>query len=77
MIKPISLFTRSGIQTALHLTPTMKDSPPLPSTSPPSSPMNDILVSWLKKRRYIYVTLLSTLLLEMRSLVIMQIIVIF
>jgi hypothetical protein len=44
-------LAKNGIQTALHLTPTMKDWQPQPSTSPLSSPMNDTLASWPRKRR--------------------------
>jgi hypothetical protein len=55
-------LVRSGTRTALHLTLTMSDLLPPPSTSPPSSPMSDILASWLRRRRYIHEMLLSTLL---------------
>jgi hypothetical protein len=57
---------RSGTQTALHPTPTMRDMLLPPSTSPPSSPMSDIIASWLRRRRYIQKILLSTLLLVTR-----------
>jgi hypothetical protein len=58
------MLARNGIQTALHLTQTTKDL--LPSTSPPSSPTNDIHASWLRRRRYIHEILSSTLLLAIR-----------
>jgi hypothetical protein len=57
---------RNGIQTALHPTPMKRDSPPPPSTSPSSSPMSVTHASWLRRRRYVHVTLVSTLLLLMR-----------
>jgi hypothetical protein len=38
----------------------------LPSTSPPSSPTNDIHASWQRRRRYIHKILPSTLFLAMR-----------
>jgi hypothetical protein len=44
-------LAKNGIQTALHPTPTMKDWQPRPSTSPLSSPTNDTLASWPRKRR--------------------------
>jgi hypothetical protein len=43
----------------------------LSSTSSPSFPMSDTLISWLRRRRYIYEILLSTLLLVMRILMTM------
>jgi hypothetical protein len=46
-------LVRSGTQIALHPTPMMRDLLPPPSTSPPSSPMSDILASWLSRTRYI------------------------
>jgi hypothetical protein len=67
---------RNGTRTALHPTPTMKDLLPLPSTSLFSSPMSNTLASWLRKRRYVHVTLLSTLLV-MRNLMMIWIIFIF
>jgi hypothetical protein len=57
---------RNGIWIVLPLTPTMKDSPPSPSTSPPPSTTNDISASWLRRRRYILTIPPSTLLLVMR-----------
>jgi hypothetical protein len=45
-----------------------KDFLPPPSTSPPASPTSGIHVSWLRRRRYVHMTLLSTLLLAMRNL---------
>jgi hypothetical protein len=42
---------RSGTLTAPHLTPTMRDWPPQPSTSLRFSPMNTIRVSWPKRRK--------------------------
>jgi hypothetical protein len=64
-------LARGGTWTALHPTPTMRDLLPLPSTSPPSSQTSDILASWLRRRRYVYEILLSTLLLVMRILMMM------
>jgi hypothetical protein len=58
---------RSGILTAPHLTPTMKDWLPRPSTSLPSSPTNATLASWPRRRRYIFEIPPSTLLLVMRN----------
>jgi hypothetical protein len=43
---------RSGIRIAPLLTPTMKDSPPLPSTSHPSSQTSITRASWRRRRRY-------------------------
>jgi hypothetical protein len=43
---------KNGTQAALNLTPTTKDLLPMPSTSPPSSPMSITLASWQKRRRY-------------------------
>jgi hypothetical protein len=42
---------KNGIQTALLPTPTMKDLLPRPSTSPLSSPTNDTLSSWQRRKR--------------------------
>ena len=42
---------RSGIRIAPPPTPTMKDLPPLPSTSHPSSPTSITLASWQGKRK--------------------------
>jgi hypothetical protein len=53
---------RSGILTALHLTPTMKDWLPRPSTSLHSSQMNATLALWPRRRRYVFEIPLSTLL---------------
>jgi hypothetical protein len=44
---------RSGIRIAPPPTPTMKDSPPLPSTSHPSSPTSITHASWRRRRRYV------------------------
>jgi hypothetical protein len=62
--------SRNRTKTALHLTLTMKDLLPLPSTSLPSSPTSDTHASWPRKRRYVHMTLLSTLLV-MRNLIMM------
>jgi hypothetical protein len=40
------ILARSGTRIVRRLTPTMKDSPPLPSTSHPSSPTSITLASW-------------------------------
>jgi hypothetical protein len=61
-------LARSGIETALHPTPTMRDLLPPPSTSPPCSPRSYTLVSWLRRRSYIHEILLSTLCPMMRVL---------
>jgi hypothetical protein len=45
------ILERSGIRIAPRPTPTTKDSPPLPSTSHPSSPTNITHASWQRKRR--------------------------
>jgi hypothetical protein len=66
----------NGTRTDLHPISTMKDSLPPPSTSPPSSPTSIIHASWLRRRRYVYVTLQSTLLLVMRIPMMMLIIAI-
>jgi hypothetical protein len=58
---------RSGILSAPHLTPTMKDWLPRLSTSLRSSPTNATLASWPRRRRYIFEIPLSTLLLVMRN----------
>jgi hypothetical protein len=44
-------LARSGIQIALRPTPTMKDSPPRPSTSRPSSPTSVTPASWQRRGR--------------------------
>jgi hypothetical protein len=64
-------FARSGTRIALQSTPMMRDLLPPPSTSPPSSPMSDILASWLRRRRYVHKILLNTLLRVMRILMMM------
>jgi hypothetical protein len=69
--------TKNGIQTTLHRTPTTRDSPHPPSTSLPSSSMSATHASWLRRRRYMYVTLPSTLLQVARIPMLMLIIVIF
>jgi hypothetical protein len=66
------ILERNGILTAPHPTPTMKDWQPRPSTSLHSSPTNVIHILWLRRRRYIFKILLSTLLLVMRNLLIMK-----
>jgi SMC interacting uncharacterized protein involved in chromosome segregation len=48
------ILERNGILTALHLTPTMKDWLPRPSTSLRSSPTNAILALWTRRRRYVF-----------------------
>jgi hypothetical protein len=58
---------RSGILTAPHLTPTMKDWLPRPSTSLRFSQTNTTLASWPRRRRYVFEIPLSTLLLVMRN----------
>jgi hypothetical protein len=45
---------RSGIRIAPPLTPTMKDSPPLPSTSHPSFPTSITHASWRRRRRFMH-----------------------
>jgi hypothetical protein len=60
------ILARNGTRTALDLTPMPKDLLPLPSISPPSSPMNVIHASWLRRRRYIHEILPSIFLLAMR-----------
>jgi hypothetical protein len=45
------ILARSGTRIVRRPTPTMKDSPPLPSTSHPSSPTSITLASWQEKRR--------------------------
>jgi hypothetical protein len=66
------ILEKNGILTALHPTPTMKDRLPRPSTSLHSSPTNVIHVLWLRRRRYVFEILLSTLLLVMRNLLMMK-----
>jgi hypothetical protein len=58
---------RSGILTAPHLTPMMKDWLPRPLTSLCSSPTNTTLASWPRRKRYVFEIPLSTLLLVMRN----------
>jgi hypothetical protein len=65
----------NGSRTDLHPISTMDLLPP-PSTSPPSSPTSIKHASWLRRRRYVYVTLQSTILLVMRIPVMMLIIAI-
>jgi hypothetical protein len=67
----------NGIQTALHQTLTTRDLPHPPSTSLPSSSTSATHASWLRRRRYMYVTLPSTLLQVMRIPMLILIIVIF
>jgi hypothetical protein len=62
---------RSGTQTTLYLTLTMRDLLPQPLTSPPSSPRSITHASWLRRRRYVNEIPLSTLLLVMRNLMMM------
>jgi hypothetical protein len=45
------ILARSGTRIVRRPTPTTKDSPPLPSTSHPSSPTSITLASWQGKRR--------------------------
>jgi hypothetical protein len=66
------ILEKNGTLTFLHPTPTMKDWLPRPSTSLHSSPTNVIHVLWLRIRRYVFETLLSTLLLVMRNLLMMK-----
>jgi hypothetical protein len=47
------ILEKNGIPTAPHLTPTMKDSLPQPSTSLRSSPTSATLASWPRRRRYV------------------------
>jgi hypothetical protein len=63
---------RNEILTALHPTPTMKDLLPLPSTNLRSSPTNAIHALWLRRRRYVFGTLPSILLLVMKSHLMMK-----
>jgi hypothetical protein len=56
----------------LHPTPTMKDWLPQPSTNLRSSPMNAIHALWLRRRRYVFGTLPSILLLVMKSHLMMK-----
>jgi hypothetical protein len=63
---------RNGTRTALLLTPTMKDSLPRPSTSLLSSPTNAIHVLWPRRKRYVFRTLPSILLLVMKSHLMMK-----
>jgi hypothetical protein len=58
---------RYGVLTALHPTPTMKDWLPRPSTNLRSSPTNVVLALWPGRRRYLFGTLPSILLLVMKS----------
>jgi hypothetical protein len=60
---------RNGTPTALYLIPMMKGWLPPPSTSPPSSPTNITLASWLR-RRYIH-EIPPIILLVMRNLMMM------
>jgi hypothetical protein len=66
------ILEKNGIPTAPHLTPTMRDWRPRPSTSLISSPTNVIHVLWLRKRRYMFEIPLSTLLLVMMILPMMK-----
>jgi hypothetical protein len=59
---------RSGIRIAPPPTPTMKDSPPLPSTSHLSFPTSITHASWQRRRRYVLETVLLMILLVMMSL---------
>jgi hypothetical protein len=58
---------RSGTRIVRHPTPTMKDSPPPPSTSHPSSPTSVTHVSWRRRRRYVLETMPLMILLVMMS----------
>jgi hypothetical protein len=61
------ILEKNGIPTAPYPTLTMRDWRPRPSTSHRSSPTNATLASWLRRRTYIFVIPLSTLLLVMRN----------
>jgi hypothetical protein len=63
---------RNGTQTAPLPTPTTKDSLPRPSTSLLSSPTNAIHVLWPRRKRYMFGTLPSILLLVMKSHLMMK-----
>jgi hypothetical protein len=63
---------KSGILTAPHLTPMMKDWLPRPSTNLHSSPTNAILALWLRIKRYVFGTLPSTLPLVIKILPMMK-----
>jgi hypothetical protein len=66
------ILERNGILAALHPTPTMKGWLPQPSTNLRSSPTNTILALWLRRRRYVFGTLQSILLLVMKSHLMMK-----
>jgi hypothetical protein len=63
---------RNGTRTAPLPTPTTKDSLLRPSTNPPSSPTNAIHVLWPRRKRYVFGTLPSILLLVMKSHLMMK-----
>jgi hypothetical protein len=63
---------KNGTRTALLPTPTTKDSLPRPSTSLLSSPTNAIHVLWPRRKRYVFGTLPSILLLVMKSHLMMK-----
>src|SRR5688572_10916377 len=60
---------RSGIRIAPPPTPTMKDSPPPPSTSHLSSPTSVTYALWQGRRRYVIKAMSLMILLVMMSLV--------
>src|SRR5688572_30660612 len=64
------ILARNGIRTAPRPTPTMKDSPPPPSTSHPSSPTSVTHALWQGRRRYVLETLL--MLLQVRTNLVMR-----
>jgi hypothetical protein len=66
------ILERNGTPTVLHPTPTMKDWLPWPSTNLRSSPTNVICALWLRRRRYVFGTLPSILLLVMKSHLMMK-----
>jgi hypothetical protein len=66
------ILERNGILIAPHPTPTMKDWLPRPSTSLHTSPMNAIFALWLRRIRYVFGTLPSTLPLVVKNLLMMK-----
>jgi hypothetical protein len=66
------ILEKNGILIAPHPTPTMREWLPQPSTSLHSSPTNAILALWPRRRRYVFGTLPSILLLVMKSHLMMK-----
>jgi hypothetical protein len=66
------ILEKNGILIAHHPTPTMRDWLPRPSISIHSSPTNAIPALWLRRKRYVFGTLPSTLPLVMKNPLMMK-----